>query len=108
MLEIKKNHNIHNFAVANDGKDNKLFLIGDSHIMKISYHFQELFRKSKLENTIDDFPTILTALRRGFIMGEENALLNFTRKLVHNYRPQRILFAWNWLYYFCKDLKTPM
>ncbi len=40
MLNMFKTHQIKQFALANDGKENQLFLIGDSHIEKISYRFQ--------------------------------------------------------------------
>jgi hypothetical protein len=108
MLGISKIHQIKQFAVANDGQENQLFLIGDSHVEKISYRFQELFRRSQIKGTLDKFPTVLAALRRGIIMGEENSLLNFTRTLVQKHKPKRILFVWNWIYYFCKNLKTPI
>ncbi len=108
MLKMFRTHQIKQFAVENDGQENQLFLIGDSHLEKISYRFQELFRRSQIKGTLDKFPTVLAALRRGIIMGEENLLLNFTRELVKKHKPKRILFVWNWIYYFCKDLKTPM
>jgi hypothetical protein len=108
MLKMFQTHQIKQFAVANNGQENRLFLIGDSHLEKISYRFQELFRRSQIKGTLDRFPTVLAALRRGVIMGEENSLLNFTRELVKKHKPKRILFVWNWIYYFCKDLKTPM
>ncbi len=101
-------HPIQQFDLENDGQENQLFLIGDLHLEKISYRFQELFRRSQIKGTLDKFPTVLAALNRGVIMGEENSLLNTTRTLVQKHKPKRTLFVWNWIYYFCKDLQTPI
>ena len=34
---------IHLYQVTNEGQENKMFIIGDSHGRSITYHFQKLF-----------------------------------------------------------------
>ncbi len=36
-----------------------LLLVGDSHALKLSYRFQQLFFESKKNNTLDQFPSIV-------------------------------------------------
>lgn len=90
--------------MANEGRKNQLFLVGDSHAKKVSYRYQELYRQSLKSNTSAELPTFLAALLEAHVLAESSHLLNFTRELVRLYKPTRILFTCNWLRYFCKGL----
>lgn len=60
---------LYEFAVANEGRDNHVLLIGDSHMERISYRFQELFKRSQAQGTLDSFPTVMAIIKRGAVFG---------------------------------------
>ena len=39
-----------------------LLIVGDSHALKLSYRFQQLFFDHKKNNTLDEFPTIVAII----------------------------------------------
>ena len=96
------------YFVANEGRKNRLFIVGDSHAKKVTYRFQQLFWDSLKANTSDSLPTILAAISEAHAIVESSPLLNFTRELVKTYKPTRILFTCNWLIYMCKPLEQEL
>ena len=51
--------------MSNEGQENLLFLVGDSHTMKISHRFQQLYKESLLKFV--PFPTIVSLVKWGLL-----------------------------------------
>lgn len=61
-----QNHPLHGYFVANEGRENQLFIMGDSHSLRISYHFQQLFWDSLRQGRGGSFPTVVDMSKMGF------------------------------------------
>jgi hypothetical protein len=53
------------YAVANEGQENLLLLIGDSHALKINYRFHQLYTEAVERNRTAEFPTIVAMVKYG-------------------------------------------
>lgn len=50
------------YVSANEGRQNLVLLIGDSHALKASYRFQQIYLDAKEKNKLDEFPTIVAMI----------------------------------------------
>ena len=66
------------YEVANEGSEKLVFLVGDSHTMKLSYRFQQLFRESRIK--YKEFPTVVALVRFGMIGNFDDD--QYTRKVI--------------------------
>ena len=71
--------------------------------MKISYRFQQLFRDSVKNNKTDEFPTIVSIIRRAFALVPSNYVLNYSLSMIKHYKPKRVLLACHWIVYSVKN-----
>jgi len=51
-----------------------LLIIGDSHSLKLSYRFQQLYKDSVKNNKQNEFPTVVTMSR----WGDDSEMLNYS------------------------------
>ena len=91
------------FQVANEGRSNQLFVIGDSHAVRLSYRFQQLYFDSKTANKTDQFPTVVTMALLERPLNAENYLLQFSIDMIKKHRPKRVLFLCHWFIYYCRN-----
>ena len=93
------------YAVANEGVDNKFLLIGDSHGLKLSYRFQQLFKESRVKGNLDNFPTIIAIINFGILSNKDQWHdLQFIREFVAEHKIPRILIANHFLPKWCEHM----
>jgi len=95
---------VHHYEIANEGRNNLLFVFGDSHAEKITHRFKKLFEDSKENNKTDTFPTIVALIRRGTNLTNVNPLLETALHWMHKHKPQRVFLGCFWAVYLVKNM----
>ena len=87
------------YEVLNEGSDNQVFIIGDSHAENIMMRFKQLYQESVENNQTVKFPTVLGLIQRVYPFLPCNPSYNFTIKMIYQQKPKRLLFINRWPLY---------
>ena len=93
------------YVSANEGRENLVLLIGDSHTLKATYRFQQLYLDAKEQNKLDEFQSIVAMVDFHVEMSERFAYqtMQFSLEFAKKHKPKRILLVNWWANRFCSD-----
>lgn len=97
--------------MSNEGQENEVFIVGDSHARFLSVRLQQLYEESKKRNETDKFPTIVSLCHSAHAYLFDSAPLAkttemyrtftaFFQRYFKQYKPKRILSMNRWLGYW--------